>query len=185
MTKLRDPDSIEDACRLAAAMLGDEAISTALRAKGLRCSPSLIAKWSNPDEPHTPSLEQALTIELLLIKSQNEGVFGKLFDRLKPQQAVGEERLRPMQAASRVVRSAAELMDEIAKADADGVIEPHELITLLAALERVQKGIAPLKRSLFARMKKQGVVIPPGDAGDVKLPRSVLGAGDRRPHKRR
>lgn len=163
MTKLREPNSIEDACRQAAALLGDEPISTALTAKGLRCSPSLIAKWSDPDAPQKPSLEQALSIESLLIKTGNAPIFVELFTRLQPQAAMAvAEELRPLPQAAQIVSGAAELLEQIEKAEADGVVDPYELIGLLAALDRLQKRVAPLRRSLFARVKRAGQKIAVG-----------------------
>ena len=151
MTKLRTPDSIEDAVRQADALLGAGAISVALSspALGMRVSESLITKWGDPDAIQKIGLHHALAIDLLLIKAGHAPIFIELFKLLLPMEPAAEADETPVVAAMRTTSEAAQVMDRIDQAMADGQLEPHEVITCRAGVERLQKRIAKLKRTLF------------------------------------
>lgn len=156
MTKLRAPDSIEDAVTQAAALLGPGVIATALSNPlyGSTVSESLVGKWSNPEQPQRIGLHQAIAIETLLIKTGHAPIFKELFDRLLPLPPEGEPE-SPVAGAMRTTSEAAQLMDRVDQAMADGQLQPHELIGLRAAVERLQKRVARFKRSLFYKPAKK------------------------------
>ena len=142
MTKLRAPDSIEDAVKQAEALLG------------ARVSESLISKWGDPEAPQRIGLHQAIAIETLLIKTGHAPIFKELFDRLLPLPPEGEPE-SPVSGAMRTTSEAPQLMDRVDQAMADGRLQPHELIGLRAAVERLQKRVAKFKRSLFFKAPKK------------------------------
>lgn len=147
MTKLRAPDSIEDAIVQAVALLGGGPLSIVLQV-----SESLIGKWSNPDDhAHRIGLHQALTIERLLIKTGHGPVFGELFRQLLPVETAGEEAFDPVRAAMHTTRDAAQLMDRVDQAMVDGALQPHEIIGLRSATAELQKKIAKFRRTLVAK----------------------------------
>jgi hypothetical protein len=153
MTKLRTPDSIEDACKQASALLGNDAISTALCAIGLKASPSLIDKWGDMDAVQTPSLAQALALENLLIKNGHARIFGELFDRLLPQQAQPErEPCDPLREAMRATGHAATLMEQVDKAMIDGRIDRGELNRIEHLTHNAQRQLARFRRVVRAAL---------------------------------
>lgn len=151
MTKLRTPDSIEDAVKQADALLGAGAIAAALSnpALGMRVSESLVTKWGDPEAPQRIGLHQALAIEMLLVKTGHAPIFLELFKLLLPAEPVGEASETPVAAAMRTTSEAAQVMDRVDAAMADGALQPDEVISCRAAVERLQKRIAKLKRTLF------------------------------------
>jgi hypothetical protein len=154
LRKLRTPDSIEDAVKQASALLGNDAISTALTAIGLRASPSLIDKWSDIDAAQTPSLAQALAIETLLIKTGNAAIFVDLFVRLQPlpPAALVEARPDPVREAMRATSSAVELMEKVDAAMIDGRLSKGELTSIEKCTHAAQKQIARLRRVVRAAL---------------------------------
>jgi len=152
MTKLRPPESIEDACRQASALLGDEVISTALTTIGLRASPSLLAKWSDPDAPQTPSFAQVRAIEMLLIKSGHAPIFCELLggQHLAPVASAVD----PVEGAMQATIGAAELMKAVRAALRDGHLAVHEVAGLKARLHGLQRELAALNRSLVVKPRK-------------------------------
>ena len=153
MTKLRSPDSVEDAVKQAGALLGDEVIALALSNPmlGVTVSKSLVEKWSNSEAPQRIGLHQALAIEALLIKTGHEPIFAELFERLKPRDAQPDGDADPVHAAMHTTRDAALLMDKVDRAMVDGRLSPHEIVQLRAATSVLQKRIARFRRSLVAR----------------------------------
>jgi len=152
MTKLRSPDSIEDAVKQASALLGDGVIAEALtnRAAGITVSESLVGKWSNPEAPQRIGLHQALAIEELLVKESHAPIFAELFKRLLPGEG-GEEPDDPVRSAMHTTRDAAQLMDRVDVAMVDGHLSPHEIIGLRAATAELQKKIAKFRRTLVVK----------------------------------
>jgi hypothetical protein len=148
VTKLRAPDSIEDAVTQAIALIGSETLSMALTAIGLRASPSLIVKWSDIDAAQTPSLAQALAIESLLIKTGNAPIFVDLFVRLQPMPmaAIPEERPDPVREAMRATSAAVELMEKVDGAMIDRRINRAELNAIEKCTHAAQRQIARLRR---------------------------------------
>lgn len=148
MTKLRAPDSIEDAVKQASALLGNGAISTALTTVGLRASPSLIDKWGDIDAPQTPSIAQTLAIEALLIQSGHAPIFVELFLRLQagPMVPGAEAQPDPVREAMRATSTAVELMETVDAAMIDGRISRHELNDIDRRTHAAQKQIARLRR---------------------------------------
>lgn len=156
MTKLRVPDSIEDACTQAKALIGADAIATALSAIGLRCSESLVDKWCDMDAAQTPSLAQALAMEGLLIKSGHAPIFSELFLRLlpRPRISAAEENEHPLRVAMKVTANAVELMEKVDVAMVDERIERHELTAIEKLTTRCQQHIARLRRAVQKRLAK-------------------------------
>jgi hypothetical protein len=153
MTKLRTPDSIEDACKQAAALLGNEAISTALNAINLKASTSLIDKWGDMDAVQTPSLAQALAMESLLIKTGHDKIFGALFDRLLPQPPKPEETpCDPLREAMRATGCAVDLMEQVDRSMIDGRIDRAELNAIEKITHRAQQQIAKVRRVVRAAL---------------------------------
>jgi hypothetical protein len=156
MTKLRTPDSIEDACTQAKALLGSDAISTALSAVGLAASTSLIDKWCDADAAQQPSLRQALTMESLLIKTGHAPIFSELFARLRPGTPFGvplEPPPDPVQAAMQATIDAAEMLKGVRDAVQDGALQPHEVAGLKARLTKMQRALGALNRSLVVKRR--------------------------------
>lgn len=144
MTKLRAPESIEDAITQSIALLGAGAISDALGV-----SESLIGKWSDPDDQaHRIGLHQALSLETLLVKTGHAPIFAELFDQIKPPAAYAAEPVDPVHSAMRATIDAAHLMEKVAVARKDGVYTAQEVMDLRAAITALQKGIAKFRRGL-------------------------------------
>lgn len=149
MTKLRVPDSIEDAVHQAIALLGAETLSMALDARGIRASVSLITKWADPDAEQRIGLHHALAIETLLLKAGHGPVFVKLFERLGS--PVEGEAASPLSAAIGVTSEAARLMEQVEAAMGDGTLDPFEVVTLRAKAAELNKRLARLLRTLFVK----------------------------------
>lgn len=151
MTKLRPPESIEDAMRQAAALLGDDAISTALTAIGLRASPSLIAKWSDPDAPQVPSFAHVRAVEALLLKNGHAAIFIELLkgEQLAPVASAGD----PVEGAVQATIDAAELLKGVRTAVQDGALQIHEVSALKARLQKLQRALADLNKSLVVKRR--------------------------------
>jgi hypothetical protein len=155
MTKLRTPNSIEDAVHQSIAVLGDEAISRALtnQAAGVTVSTSLVAKWSDPEAPQRIGLHQALGVEALLLKAGHAPIFLELFRRL----AVGVEpggQASPLESAVQATISAAELLKATRESLQDGELQPHEVSGVKSKLSALQRELAALNRSLVVKRKK-------------------------------
>lgn len=150
MSKLRRPDSVEDAVVQAIALLSASTIAMALSARGLRVSESLVAKWADFDAPQKPSLEQALALEGLLIKTGHAPIFVDLFTRLQPlppETAAAEPQpLDPVREAMHVTSQAATLMEKVDRSMVDGVIDRAELGSIDKLLAATQRQTARLRR---------------------------------------
>ena len=150
--KLRQPDSIEDACKQAAALLGSQAISTALCAIGLKASSSLIDKWGDMDAAQTPSFAQVLAVESLLIKTGHAPIFVDLLQRLQPQMATPEPEQNPLREAMRATKTAADLMEGVDKAMIDGRIDRGELNRIEHLTHAAQRQLARVRRIVRAAL---------------------------------
>lgn len=153
MTKLRAPDSIEDAVLQAAALLGDQRIARALSfpALGVTVSASLVGKWSNAEAPQRIALHQALAIEGLLVEAGHAPIFIELFARLAPAPAAtAEEAADPLREAMRATGTAADLMAGVDRAMVDGRIDRAELGRLDQLTHKAQRQIARLRRVIRA-----------------------------------
>lgn len=149
--KLRTPDSIEDACSQARALLGDTVIQEALECRGLRASPSLIAKWADPDADQTPSFKQAQAMEMLLLKSGAPHVFRPLLDGATI--APVASAVDPVQAAIQATIDAADMLKAVRDAVQDGQLQPHEVVGLKAHLTKMQRALGALNRSLVVKRR--------------------------------
>jgi hypothetical protein len=157
MTKLRTPDSIEDAVKQAAALLGDETIAAALTNPllGATVSASLVGKWGNPEAPQRIALHQAIAIEALLVEAGHAPIFVELFTRLLPAPpAPDEERPDPLREAMRATSTAADLMEGVDRAMVDGRIDRAELGRLDQLTHKVQRQVARLRRVIRAVQAK-------------------------------
>lgn len=152
MTKLRAPQSIEDACRQAAALLGVDVISEALTSIGLKASPSLIVKWGDPDAQQTPSFVQVRAMEILLLKSGHAAIFCELLKAadLAPMASAVD----PVQAAMQATIDAAEMLKGVRDAVQDGALQPHEVSGLKARLQRMQRALAELNKTLVVKRRQ-------------------------------
>lgn len=151
MTKLRTPDSIEDACRQAAALLGDAVISDALSAIGLRASPSLIAKWADPDAAQTPSFAQVRAIEMLLLKAGHAPIFAELLKGAVLAPVASD--VDPVHAAIQATIDAADMLKNVRDAVQDGSLQPHEVAGLKAQLTKMQRALGALNRTLVVKRR--------------------------------
>lgn len=152
MTKLRKPESIEAACIQAVALLGSDAISDALRVLGLSASPSLIAKWGDPDAPQTPSFLQVRAMEMLLVKSGHAPVFVEL---LKGEAiAPVASQVDPVQAAIQATIDAAAMLKTVRDAVQDGSLQVHEVAGIKAKLTAMQKALGELNRTLVVKRRQ-------------------------------
>ncbi len=149
--KLRKPDTIEDACTQAKALLGSEAISTALAAIGLRASGSLIDKWCDGDAAQTPSFLQVRAMEMLLIKSGHAPIFIELLkgEAVAPVASQAD----PVAAAMQSCIDAAEMLKGVRDAVQDGSLQPHEISGLKAKLQRMQRQLAELNKTLVVKRR--------------------------------
>lgn len=153
MTKLRTPDSLEDACHMAAGLLGVQVISDALTSIGLNASPSLIVKWGDPDAVQTPAFRQVRAMEMLLLKAGFPPVFGELLRPALLAPAVTATSISPVEAAVRHTIESAELLKNVRAAVRDGRLEAGEVATLKPKVARLQKALAELNRSLIVKRK--------------------------------
>jgi hypothetical protein len=155
MTKLRAPDTIEEAVHQAIAVLpgGAEFIASMLSSPtGQKVSASLVTKWADPEAPQRISLGQSLALEALLLAAGHPPVFGELFRRLK----FGVEPGNPAAAlttAMQSTESSADLMRAIREALQDGEFQPHEVAACKARLTALQKELGALNRSLVVKRK--------------------------------
>lgn len=153
MTKLRAPDSIEDAVKQAAALLGDQAIAAALTNPllGVTVSASLVGKWSNAEAPQRIALHQALAIEVMLVDAGHAPIFVELFTRLLPAPPAPEDEAPdPLREAMRATSTAADLMEGVDRALVDGRIDRAELRNLDQLTQKVQRQVARVRRVIRA-----------------------------------
>lgn len=145
--KHRQPDTIEDGVALAIGLLGAAAIS---RQIGL--SASLIVKWSDPDnQANRIGLHQALQLEVMLVESGHAPVFVELFTRLLPAPPTpDDEAPDPLREAMRATSTAADLMEGVDRALADGRIDQAELRRLDQLTQKVQRQVARVRRVIRA-----------------------------------
>jgi hypothetical protein len=147
MTKLRLPESIEDAVFQAVALLGEDPVAHASDV-----SASLVRKWSDPDDKaHRIGLHQALAIDEALVKAGHSPVFGALFETLVPAEAAPVEPVEPVRIAMRITADASLLMTSVDAAMADKKLTPAEVVKLRAETGRLQKSIARLRRGLWMK----------------------------------
>lgn len=153
MTKNRTPNSVEDALDQAIGCIGAAEVGHRIGK-----SESMVRKYADPDDDsrHLP-VKDALQIDKWLARSGYPQVFALLFaDHAEFNASVAvqlEEHGKPLAQATRMVCAAADVADEIQKAEADGVFDPAEVSSLLAQLERFQKRIGPLRKALYARQR--------------------------------
>lgn len=154
MTVLRKPDTVEDAVRIAAVLLGDDAIAKALTSRklGVSVSPDLVRAWSIPERPQRPNIHQCLAIEEELLKAGHGPVFGELFVRLKFGIAPGDPGTALI-TAMQSTESATDLMRSVREGLQDGQFEPHEVSACKAKLSKLQKALGALNRSLVVKRK--------------------------------
>lgn len=172
MTKLRTPDSIEDAVTQACGLVGVNVLAMALSAELRRqydlavaagqdslrlrtISASLVRKWADPDN-HASRIDgqSMVATDMLLIKSGHEPVFGPLFDRLRPLgPALGAPPVDPVATAVQATIVAADLMKGVRDAVRDGGLDWPEVAALRARLQELQRELAALNRSLVVRPK--------------------------------
>ena len=156
MTKLRQPDSIEDAVTQASALLGVDVIAMAISAVLRRTvSTSLIRKWGDPDQ-HANRIDGAAMIEIdrLLVKTGHEPVFEPLFVRLRPLAPVlGAAPVDPVATAVQATINAAELLKGVRDAVRDGRFDWQEVAALRAQTQALQKELAVLNRALVVKPK--------------------------------
>jgi hypothetical protein len=151
--KLRKPDSLEDACTQAKALLGADGIATALSAINLRCSTSLIDKWCDADSPQVPSFPQVMAVETLLIKTGNEPIFVELLQRL--QSAAAEEltgKTDPLREAMRACGHAAKVMETVDRSMVDDTIDKTELGEIDRGIVACRKQLARVSRVVRWKM---------------------------------
>ena len=157
MTKLRAPESIEDAVTQAIGLLGAETIAMALSSPtGRSFSASLLRKWGDPDN-HANRIDGAsmLAIDALLLKSGHEPVFAPLFERqrpLTPDAAPGD----PMALAIDAAVGAAKQLEAVRAAVQDGEFQYHEVAAIRAGLVALKRELARLDRALVVKPKGQG-----------------------------
>ena len=148
MTKLRAPESIEDAVFQAVALLGEPLIEAAAGV-----SASLVRKWSDPDDQaHRIGLHQALAIDEALVRAGHAPVFGALFDRTARGELQGEDG-NPVAAALRMTVEATSIMDRVDQAMADGLLDSAEIVAIRAKVGALRKRISRLERALYFKTK--------------------------------
>ena len=150
MTKLRAPDSIEDAVVQAVALLGANTIAMVLSANtgGQTVSESLLTKWGDPEAPQRIPLHYALAIETLLIKTQHPPIFTELFQRLQAPKAQPEEKPDPLREAVRATSRATDLLEGIDRAMIDGRLDKGELNKIEHLTHAAQRQLARVRRVL-------------------------------------
>ncbi len=167
MTKLRDMNSVEDALDQAIGLLGADKVAACIGK-----STSLVRQMADPDNERQLPFVGALCVDRLLVGEGMPPVFAAL--------AVGEvERLRehkarealardlfarvaiekPLPQAVRLVGEATDLLKKVHAAEADDVVDVKELPPLLAALEKLQKIVPTLRRSLQAKAAAARTVV--------------------------
>lgn len=157
MTKMRTPNSVEDAVTQACALLGKDVIAMVLTTPHRTVSEGLVAKWGDPDDPaHRISLIDAVLIEQLLIKTGNEPVFVELFAQLQPKTYTEEPAPDPLREAMRATKSAADLMEHVDSAMIDGRIDRGELAHLEQLTSAAQRQLSRLRRIMRAAQQHGG-----------------------------
>lgn len=146
MTKIRSIDSVEDALMQAIGLLGLPRIIAVTGRKA-----SQVKAWSDPDDGRRAiPLACALLIDRELKADGHEPLFLAWFETQMRGHAIaaGEAAESPVTAAMRTTSEAADVMDRIDAAMADGQLQPHELISCRAAVGSLQKRCARLMRTL-------------------------------------
>lgn len=159
MTKLRTPESVEDALDRAVGLVGADLVG-----QWIGKTASFVRKASDPDDDARHlSFADALEIDRQLILAGLGPVFAVVAStearkaeaqRVDVALQVNEFEEPPMTAAVRVVGQASDLLEQLNAAESDGRVEPRELSALLGKLERLGKLLPKLRRSLFARQQK-------------------------------
>lgn len=147
MTKLRDPDSIEEAVTQARALLGESKVMEITDRRS-----SMIKAWSDPDEKKRQlPLRVAKLLDRELIHQGHEPLFLRLLEASanEVQPALGEE--EPLEQAMNCVTSSARALEETQHALKDKIIQPHARISLLRQVTHLQKALGAFKRSLFVK----------------------------------
>jgi hypothetical protein len=153
MTKLRTPNSVEDALHQAVGLLGEERVAHCIGR-----SPSLVRQFADPDSDKRLPVEFALCVDRALAHAGHCQVFAELFahqaEQNRPQtiNATAVEVEPPLRAAVRMVAQASSLVEHVHQAEADQVIDRGELTGLLGDLDKLLKIAGIARRSLVARV---------------------------------
>ena len=150
--KLRAPESVQDAATQAIALLGADAIATALTTPFRSVSESIVRKWADPDADKRISFVDARAIDRLLLKTGHVAVFCALLELDRPAEVdprgVTET---PVAAALRMTAEAASLMDRVDQAMADGSLDGQEVQQLRTGVDRLHQRIGRFRRLLVVR----------------------------------
>ena len=157
MTKLRVPESIEDALIQAESFVTREAV-----ARYIGRSPALVQKFGDPDTDQQLQLRQALEIDRCLALEGYPQPFAALFAARAARNATAGQQLeralateeRPMRLAVAAVRDAAKIVGDLELAEADGVYTAAEVAALLRQLTSLQKQVADLKQGIARRGRR-------------------------------
>lgn len=152
MTKLRTPDTVEDALDQAVGLVGAAAV-----ADWIGKSADWVRACSDPNNERQLSMRDALAIDRRLVRAGHVAVFADLaaaIVRLSlPEAPVETPAEPPVPGAIHIVGSAADLLERVQASQADGRVDPRELVGLLGAIERLQKVIPPLRRALLKQAR--------------------------------
>lgn len=155
MTKVRQPDTIEDALGQAIGCVGIDRIAGVIER-----SAAMVRKFADPDSEHHLQLRQAMRIDEALGMGEYEMPFAVLLAghadrvRLRVRQlgiGLAEDAGRPLSEACRAVRDIGKLLAGIEQAEADGVVTQAERARLLAEVDAISLQLSRTRRALVAR----------------------------------
>lgn len=144
MTKLRTPDSIEDAMMQAIALLGLTRICEITGRK-----PSQVKAWSNPDDDlrNVPLLACG-AIDRELQAEGHERVFTPWLDTFSGRRETRVSTDSPLQLAIHCVTAAADTLEHTQAALADGVLDGHDRARLVGEVTKLRRQLGSFMRSL-------------------------------------
>lgn len=160
MTKLRTPDSPEDAMMQAIGFLGAEKIAQELSAvlSGRTFSTSLLRRWADPEtDGNRVDVQAALAIDAMLARNGLPPVFHPVFDRacqVPLTAVVAEPASSPLAEAIKAAAGATKLLDDYHAKSADG-LDWHEIVQLRAVAQDIMKRLARIVRSLVVKPKER------------------------------
>jgi hypothetical protein len=147
MTKLRTPDTIEEAVMQTRVLLGDAKVC---EVTGRRIT--LVKAWSDPDDDkRTLPFRAAKLLDRELMLAGHEPLFRRLLERDGDVAPADSAPADPLDQAMNFVTGAAGTLQATREALKNRTVEPHERVTLLARATDMQRALGAFKRSLFVK----------------------------------
>lgn len=152
MTKLREPETIQEAVRLATVLLGVKRL-----AFELDVPKSLLEAWSMTGTKREISAARALAVDALLVRAGFEPLFVPLLVRLANAERPDVDDASPPSPLNAVLSIAGTIggaLNTMATAARDGIVTPGEVDGCLEATLALNIENAKCRRALFAARRR-------------------------------